>query len=1008
MAKLFLETTDATYKVSTANTKVYGATGSQIVTVDAAATGVTFDANVEGVSFSGATSDFTYKQLGLTDLGVYKAGTLFATVAIQDDATTDANGSLLTFSNGTVSAKFSTTGGVTGLTFGGTAVSATTAATVTPATIDATTGNGSTSTPVTGSTFTLTTAVDNITGTTGDDTIIADNTGVTQLGAVDVLNGGAGTDTLKVYGTFTSTVPVMSNIENVNVDSMGAGSTWNFAAITDIVSLTNSRAVGAATVNVANNVAVTISGNALATGIQTVNYAAAATAGSLTLNNVNTNTSVAVVETGAALVTLNLATAGTASSIGTLTTGSTTTTVNVTGASNLTILDALATTVTKVNAADFTGKLAVVSGDTATGTVTAPGLVVAGGSNADTLNVTASQAVDYVSVTGGLGDDTVLVTAAQIAADTTDTLTGGEGNDVLSINFLNDSTGAGLLATSIATRVTGFESITLTSDNAGTQTHTFPEATVKSGVTSFTITSVGPLDSFALTGLSANSTIKVTTDQATVSATYATDTAADTLNVILDGTTLGTLTAAAFETVNITSNKDSSLNTNALTTGTLSAATSVVLTGAGNIIGGSIAVAATAVVDASAYTGALTATTFTALKSYTGGTGIDEITTAAGGLKQGSTYAGGAGTDKLTSTATAAQDAGILAVTGFETIVLGTNNAGTDALTADFRNVTDLTTLTLNSGNDADTLTLNRLSPTTTVTFNDSFGATATTLNTGTSQKFGFSATGTVASVSLDSGTTDASIATASGFTGTISTLTGTSLATLTVTGAGATTITNAVGTTVTKIDGSAATGKLTVVASATATTILGGTTGDDITGGAAADIITGGAGADILAGAAGADTYVFASTGALNGADVFGVNIVGGVGGDKLNFSAFLSGGSLLSATATEVGATADTNFANSVVFLADADNTTANVNEISEIVSAIQGAGNALSLTSGGKGIVIAGDNSAATAGATIYFVNDALDGVNGNVSTADVVIVGTATLDIDTLLAANFLFA
>ena len=78
MAKLFLESTDTTYKVSTANTKVYGATGDQVVTVDAAATGVTFDANVEGVSFSGATSDFTYKQLGLTDLGVYKAGALFA------------------------------------------------------------------------------------------------------------------------------------------------------------------------------------------------------------------------------------------------------------------------------------------------------------------------------------------------------------------------------------------------------------------------------------------------------------------------------------------------------------------------------------------------------------------------------------------------------------------------------------------------------------------------------------------------------------------------------------------------------------------------------------------------------------------------------------------------------------------------------------------------------------------------------------------------------------------
>ncbi len=98
MAKLFLESTDTTYKVSTSNTKVYGSTGNQVVTVDAGTTGVTFDANVDGVSFSGATSDFTYKQIGVTDLGVYKAGTLVATVAVQDDA----DGSLLTFSNGTV------------------------------------------------------------------------------------------------------------------------------------------------------------------------------------------------------------------------------------------------------------------------------------------------------------------------------------------------------------------------------------------------------------------------------------------------------------------------------------------------------------------------------------------------------------------------------------------------------------------------------------------------------------------------------------------------------------------------------------------------------------------------------------------------------------------------------------------------------------------------------------------------------------------------------------------
>jgi len=870
------------------------------------------------------------------------------------------------------------------------------------------TGGTFTSTGTTSKTFTLTTAVDTFVGGAGNDTFTADNTSVTQAGAADSLDGGAGADSLTIYGTFTSTTPVMSSIETVTVDSMGAGATWNFASISGITSLTNSRAVGAATVSVADGVAVTLASNALATGIQTVNYAAAATSGTLNLNNVNTNTTVAVVQTGAALTTLNVATAGTASSIGTLTTGATTKTLNITGASNLTFIDALATTVTKVDANAFTGKLSVVTGNTAAGTTASPGLTVVGGTGNDTINITASDAADVTSVTAGTGDDTVLVTAAQIAADATDTISAGTGTDTLSINFLDDNTGAGLLATALTTTVTGFEAITLTSDANNARTHTFPEGTVKSGITAFTVNG-GTADTFALTGLAAASTITVASNAAEVSATYATDTTADTLNVVLDGTTLGILTAGAHETVNITSSKDTAGNTNALTTGTLTAATAVNLTGAGAIIGGTITVASTAAVNASAYTGDLTATTFTALKSYSGGTGKDEITTAAGGLKQGVTYAGGAGTDKLTSTATSAQDAGLLAVTGFETIALTTNGAGTDAYVADFRNVTDLTTLTLTAGNAADTLTLNRLSGDTVVTFASSFGATATTVNSGTSQKFAFSATGTVASLSVDSGTTSASIATPTGVTGTVTTLTGTSLASLTVTGAGATIITNAVGTALTSINASAATGALTVVASATATTIVGGTAADTITGGNGADTITGGAGADTLVGGAGADTYVFAATGALNGADVFAANIVGGAGGDKLNFAAFLSGATLHSATATEFNGTADVDFANKVIFLASTDGGVAEVDTAAEVAALIQGAGNALSLTAGGKGIVIAGDNSAATAGATIYFVNDLLDGVQGTVSATDVVAVGIATLDIDTLLSAsNFVFS
>lgn len=186
--------------------------------------------------------------------------------------------------------------------------------------------------------------------------------------------------------------------------------------------------------------------------------------------------------------------------------------------------------------------------------------------------------------------------------------------------------------------------------------------------------------------------------------------------------------------------------------------------------------------------------------------------------------------------------------------------------------------------------------------------------------------------------------------------------------------------------------------------TIVGTSHADSITAGSGADVITGGAGADTLIGGAGADVYTFSATGALNGADVFGANIVGGAGGDVLAFAAFgLTAGSLNSATATEFNGTADVDFVNKVIFLASTDAGVAEVDTAAEVAALIQGAGNALAMTSGGKGIIIAGDNSAATAGATIYFVNDTLDGVNGTISATDVVIVGTATLDIDTLTIA-----
>ena len=60
---------------------------------------------------------------------------------------------------------------------------------------------------------------------------------------------------------------------------------------------------------------------------------------------------------------------------------------------------------------------------------------------------------------------------------------------------------------------------------------------------------------------------------------------------------------------------------------------------------------------------------------------------------------------------------------------------------------------------------------------------------------------------------------------------------------------------------------------------------------------------------------------------------------------------------------------------------------------------------LSSGGKAVVIGGDDSAATAGAVIAFVDDSVGANVGTFEADDVVIVGTTTLDIDTLSAANF---
>jgi Ca2+-binding RTX toxin-like protein len=177
-----------------------------------------------------------------------------------------------------------------------------------------------------------------------------------------------------------------------------------------------------------------------------------------------------------------------------------------------------------------------------------------------------------------------------------------------------------------------------------------------------------------------------------------------------------------------------------------------------------------------------------------------------------------------------------------------------------------------------------------------------------------------------------------------------------------------------------------------TAVTLTGGTSTDTITGGSAADTFSGGNGNDI---------YKFASTGALNGRDT--VTVV--QANDKLNFDAFLD--ATFSNTVIEHNGTTDVDITNKIVMMANTNGAMVEGDTEAEMAALIEGIGDAMHLNSGGKAIIINGDDSAATAGTEIYFADDSLGANVGTIEADDLVTVAvfSAGFDMDTLTAANF---
>ncbi|NUN61723.1 MAG: hypothetical protein HUU13_11615 [Burkholderiaceae bacterium] len=366
-----------------------------------------------------------------------------------------------------------------------------------------------------GQTFTLTNGVDNIVGTSGNDTITATNAAApnTVLGGLDVVDGGAGTDTLSIADTLTAATAdfalpagfTVKNVEVLNVTTNGAIGTAAATSfdVSTLAGLTTANFVAAGAGTAAGSrvlaagttdVSLTVSGVntaevyggkavsvAAATGAVTVGVAGAAAtkADAITSVSVKGGGLVNIDNTGGA--------AGTTTSTGTTLKSVTLdgvagATAAIKGAAVETVTvknqkTALATTVTNGTSTALTVNVDAAGYD-ATGAAVA-GVTVAAGATAKTITLNATGSKSNVAVSGAAATTLNITGTANLtlsAPITTATkidgsaATGGLTLGVLNAATVNVTTGSGkdsltLSATAKATVDTGAgnDSVTLAS-----------------------------------------------------------------------------------------------------------------------------------------------------------------------------------------------------------------------------------------------------------------------------------------------------------------------------------------------------------------------------------------------------------------------------------------------------------------------------------------------------------------------------------------------------------------
>lgn len=286
----------------------------------------------------------------------------------------------------------------------------------------------------TGTTFTLTADIDNFTGTSGNDTFIADETTAAKASLADVLAGGAGTDSLTIYNS-KGIAPQMSAIESLTLNTIADSVNFNASNATGLTSLNVISAGGTNTFTVGSGVAVSIANTAIDAGADgaadvAVVYDANATSATLTLNKVSSaGADSALGITGAKLTTLNVATTGAASTVQELEIGAN-------AAGNSSKIDTLV--ITGDQDLTITEGVALAKNATAgTSTITSTGLTGAlnlGAAGTGGVTVAAGAAL---TVNAGNGVNTVVFNDVDV--DGSITATFGSGKDVIT---LTDATGS--------------------------------------------------------------------------------------------------------------------------------------------------------------------------------------------------------------------------------------------------------------------------------------------------------------------------------------------------------------------------------------------------------------------------------------------------------------------------------------------------------------------------------------------------------------------------------------